>query len=64
MQFGEWRSSGGIAVTIYNTLRVHKWEAEKLGIMEQVHGNRFVLLWDRRNYPNKIKMERGEPKSF
>ena len=59
MQFGEWRSSGGIAVTIYNTLRVHKWEAEKLRIMEQVHGNRFVLLWDKRNYPNKIKRGRG-----
>ena len=28
MQFREWKSGGGIAVTIYNTLRVHKWEAE------------------------------------
>ena len=32
MQFREWRSSGGIAVTIYNTLRVHKGEAKKFRI--------------------------------
>ena len=47
MQFGEWRRSGGIAVTIYNTLRVHKWEAEKLRIriMEQVHGMGIDLFY-------------------
>ena len=28
LQFREWKSGGGFAVTIYNTLRVHKWEAE------------------------------------
>ena len=28
MQFREWKSGGGIAATIYNTLRVHKWEAD------------------------------------
>ena len=62
MQFREWRSSGGIAVTIYNTLRVHKGEAKKLRIFRTSpcdHVNICFIFHIYRVFTAIGKQERG-----